>query len=192
MKIFTYYFHLKVISFKTMCEEREDCISPVEFIEKSKQYHLTIKDIMNMKEGEVLNIFFLDRNMFDHSCDERYNTIGEAVVPSRFFRNGYYIDFTKTTGIKGTWTWHYPGGTDKELEEREFDVDTGTIWYPLKNNTVPNRDSQGIFTIPIDFAGKHYTELDDSTRLGWRGPMMRKSDMDNLPSIVLKKDGQIN
>lgn len=174
-----------------MCEEKEDCIAPVEFIEKSRTYHLTIKDILDMKEGEVLNIFFLDRNIFDQSCNEHVNTIGEAVAPSRFFKNGYYIDFTKTTGIKGIWTWHYPGGTDKELEEREFDLDLNSLWYPLNNDRVPSEDSQGIWTIPSEFAGKHYTELDDSTRLGWRGPMMRKSDMDNLPSIILKKNGSI-
>lgn len=160
--------------------------SPNEFIDVSKPYHLTIGDVLEFPVGKSVRIFFLDRSMFDLSCDNKYNPIGQPIRPSEFFRQGYFIDFTRRDDLKGTWTWTFNGSVDND---REFDLALGEhLWYPMRDSKVPEKDSQGIFTIPEDFAGKHYQELPRNNRIGWRGPMMLASNMDKCPDIVMKEN----
>lgn len=172
-------------------------IYPYQFEYESYKYHLTIRDILDIPQGETVSIFFMDRNMFDISCDKIINNLNIPIKPSKFFRHGYYIDFTKKSlnGISGEWKWNwlttenlYINALDTEYD-REFDVDMGGLWYPLKNNHIPEIDEQEICEIPRDFAGKHFLELPESTRLGWRGPMMLRKYMDELPDIIYKYDG---
>jgi hypothetical protein len=165
-------------------------MTPLGFTVASRKYHLTIKDILAFPVGETYRFFFLDRNMFDVSCDTKYNELNVPTKPSTFFRNGYYIDFTRREGIQGDWKW----GFDSESSSigEEFHVDMNTGWYPFRNNHVPIKDSQGIFTIPEDFAGKHYSELPEDTRIGWRGPMMLTENMDKCPDVTLNRDGYSN
>jgi hypothetical protein len=50
-------------------------IYPDEYEQVSSSYHLTIKDILDIPIGETVCIFFMDRNMYDISCDENINKI---------------------------------------------------------------------------------------------------------------------
>ena len=162
--------------------------SPKDFIVASKPYHLTIGDVLNFPVGKIIRIYFLDRNMFDLSCDDQINPIGQPIRPSEFFRRGYFIDFTRRDDLKGTWRWTFDDYTYTD-NDREFDLALGEhLWYPMKDSKVPEKDWQGIFTIPEDFAGKHYQELPLNTKIGWRGPMMLASNMDKCPDVVMKKN----
>jgi hypothetical protein len=160
-------------------------ISPTEFVKESRKYHLTIGDVLSFPVNEKKHIFFMDRNMYDISCDIKYNPVGLPIRPSHFFRKGYYINFTRITGLHGIWEWLYD--SDPHIDnDREFDVDMDRCWYPLEYDHVPNIDEQGVFKIPKKFAGKSYTQLPKDTRLGWRGPMMLVENMDKLPDIVME------
>lgn len=164
--------------------EETEISSPVRFYDNSSKYHLTIKDVLNFEIGKPVKIFLLDRNMFDPSCDN--NAINTPLLPSVFFRNCYFIEFTRRDGLYGECKWLFNNKTEYNFE---FHVCMPTCWYPLKNNRVPIRDEQEIFEIHPAFAGKHYTELPKDTLLGWRGPMMLYENIDKCPKIILKKIG---
>tara|TARA_Y100000389_G_C17454810_1_gene517366 strand:+ start:828 stop:1430 length:603 start_codon:yes stop_codon:yes gene_type:complete len=158
-------------------------MSPFEIRKISRNYHLTIKDILELPIGTSIDIFCMDRNLFDFCIYEEHNKIISA---DKFFRNGYIIHYTKINGLIGY--WKFINITDDIPEQREFDIDVGTFWYPLFNNKVPKEDFDMMFKIPINFAGKHYTELPLDTRIGWRGPCMLLKNVKKLPKILLKKE----
>jgi hypothetical protein len=156
--------------------------TPSGFIKASEPYHMRIKDVLNLPIGKKIRLFFLDRNMFDMSCDSENNPVGIPIKPSQFFRAGYFIDFTRRKELRGTWKWTYAGGDSEE--DSEFHIDLGKSWYPLRNDRIPEKDSQSVFQIPDSFAGKHYSNLDPNTKIGWRGEMMYARDMDKCPNII--------
>jgi len=91
----------------------EPPVSPYAWEEDSRPFHITIKDILNLEAGESLELFSLDRDVLDTSCDEKYNEPGRTILPSQFFREGYFWTFTKTgIGIKGNLKWVQETGAD--------------------------------------------------------------------------------
>ena len=157
-------------------------ISPYEIRKVSRKYHLTIKDILELPVGETVTIFCMDRNLFDFCiCEER---IGKIIPAERFFAYGYIMEYVRTNGIIGTWKFLIFDDSPKE-SEFDLDLDLGELWYPLYNNRIPIVDSQEHFRIPDDFVGKHYEELPESTRVGWRGPCMLLKDVKKLPKILM-------
>jgi hypothetical protein len=158
--------------------------SPIGFYDYSSKYHLTIKDVLSFEIGKPYKIFLLERNMFDPSCDT--NPINIPILPSHFFRNCYFIEFTRKDGLMGDCKWLFNNQTQNNFE---FHICMTTCWYPLKNNRVPIKDEQELFEIDIDFSGKHFTELSIDTHIGWRGPMMLFENMDNCPKIILTRNG---
>ena len=45
-------------------------------------------------------------------------------------------------------------------------------WYPLKDGNLPHEDPQGIFDLS-SIVRKKWTEYDENTKVGWRGPMLK-------------------
>jgi hypothetical protein len=150
-------------------------MNPNIWLDMSRPSHLTIDDVLGMPLQQPVRIFFMDRNVLDLSANRNSNFSETHVSPSRFFRNCYYIDFTRTEGIRGTWKWLYNGAPEAE-ESREFDIDMGTCWFPLRNGEVYMYDDKSALR-------KHYSALPGTTRLGWRGPMMLASVMDSGPDV---------
>lgn len=157
-------------------------VSPIKWLyEDSLRYHMTIKDIVDIPVGEKTEIFFMDRNILDLIEDNKKYI---PILPSEFFSKCYFITFTKIdNGIRGTWLWNTYSDIGNCPEHREFDIDLGSFWYPLKNDKVPLNDEQGNIRFGKN-AGKHYSAFSDNTRLGWRGPMMLKENMDKCSSII--------
>jgi DNA-directed RNA polymerase beta' subunit len=97
---------------------------------------MTIKDVIDIPKGEEREIFFMDRNIIDIADRNEKNV---EMLPSDFFKDCYFIKFIKTDdGIRGTWFWnkHYLDDVGNCPEHKEFDIDLGTFWYPLKDNKV--------------------------------------------------------
>jgi hypothetical protein len=152
--------------------------------EDSLKYHMTIKDVIDIPKGEEREIFFMDRNIIDIADRNEKNV---EMLPSDFFKDCYFIKFIKTDdGIRGTWFWnkHYLDDVGNCPEHKEFDIDLGTFWYPLKDNKVPVNDQQGIVRFGKN-AGKHYSSFPNNVRLGWRGPMMLKENMNKCSNIII-------
>lgn len=149
----------------------------IEWLDIASPYHVTIKDILSVPVGEPVKLLFICRNIFDLTSE---NAKGVSMRPSDFFRKCYQVEFVRTEGIKGIWK------SEDKTNEREFDIFLENLgfWFPLVNNRVPDRDYQGVFDLSVS-AGKHYSELPETTKLGWRGPMIFKDKIDELPNVVL-------
>lgn len=166
------------------------------WLDATQEYHLTIKDICEIPVGESIDIFFMDRNVLDTSADIDYNQPNENIDPQIFFRNSYFIKFTKreANGILGDWEWYWDGKQNVQKidaygtnQQREFDINYNpTNWYPLKNNKLPKCDSQGFANFGA-VAGQHYSTFNAKTRLGWRGPMMLRQNIKKMPYVFWSK-----
>jgi len=149
---------------------------------------VTLRDLEDLPKGRGVDLFLMDRNLFDLCCDD--NPVRTPLRPSHFFRDNYLVRFTKTdeAALKDTWEWL--GDMKGQVEYcRGFDVDLGRCWCPLDGDgRVPVVDPQGLCEFGED-AGKHFSELPGSTLVGWRGPMMPMCKMDLLPPVRLRKLG---
>jgi hypothetical protein len=155
-------------------------ISPFEIKKVSRNYHLTIKDILDLPIGKPIEIFCMDRNLFDFCIYK--DRINIKMSAENFFNEGYIIKYEKTHGLIGKWKFL---NFDDDYFIREFDIDLGSFWHPLFNNKVPERDADFKQKMPIKFRKKHYSELPLDTRIGWRGPCMLLEDVKKLPQILL-------
>lgn len=167
-------------------KNKSDAVNPAEWVKRtSLPYHLTIRDIEQLELNKPTNIFLMDRNVYDTSLDEGNNPKNKAIKPSSFFRKGYYITFTKKEeGIKGKWIFNIEPNNSYN---KEFDINLGTVWYPLKNDKVPERDWQGLFDLS-KYYNMHYSDFPRDTKLGWRGPMMLVQNMDKCGYIIWTND----
>lgn len=157
-------------------------MNPNDWLDSTYLYHLTIKHILSLKVGESVAIFLMDRNVLDLCCESSINPYGEKKKPTEFFKNNYYINFTKTEGIRGDWKWIWNNKVQHTDKNQEFHIDLGSCIFPLKDDKVPMEDNQRCFNLS-EHAGKHYTKFPLYTKLGWRGNMMRVRDMNKLSKV---------
>ena len=158
-------------------------ISPYQIKNVSRKYHLTIKDILDLPIGESIEIFCMDRNLFDFCINK--DRIDKIIKAENFFSDGYIIKYKRINGLIGKWKFL---NIDNNYSLREFDIDLDTFWYPLVYNRVLKTDFDDIFCIPEKFSGKHYNDFPLNTRIGWRGPCMLLEDVKKLPKILLTKE----
>ena len=143
-----------------------------DFIEKSKRKHLTLKDVKRMKVGDKIDVVIWDRN-FEEGWIWNEAIKNKPYTPKYFFRRNRH-QLTYLGDMK--WNIKYPFG-ETICHNIELDVsELGTNWkwspifkeyITLKNDFVNGRIKK--LDKPIK---KHWSEFPDSTRVGWRGPIM--------------------
>ena len=70
----------------------------------------------------------------------------------------------------------------------EFDIEyLEGNWYPLTDGYLPPKDPQGFAKLNFK-TKKHWKEFPKTTRVGWRGPMIKWDDLDKLPNIIIPLD----
>lgn len=145
---------------------------------------LTIADVLAMQKGERVEVLVMDRNLCDHVCKA---TPKPAEPPEIFFekaRDGaVYIHGEGLTGMI-EWGWSAPKAGDLPVTvtfEFHIEYEPG-YWYPLTDGYLPKSDPQGIslFSYPEP---RHWSTFPETTRVGWRGPMVRWSKLDQQPSV---------
>lgn len=150
--------------------------------ETSKKYHLTIEDVKKFDLNKPMNIFLMDRNILNRCCDAKINEKCKSIKPSVFFRNAYFITFTKIKnkdGIIGKWIFNK---NPNNSYIKEFDILLENFWYPLKNNKINKEYHQEIDELD-KYAGKNINEFSKKTKLGWKGPMMLMQNMDMCNNV---------
>lgn len=158
---------------------------------KTRDYHLTINDILNFESGKEYKILFLDRNWEDVCVWGGINRVdGKIYDPVEYFKDHYAL-YTHATHnihnneqcINGSIRWSFDLNNYEDWRFWEFDINFNKEnWYPLRNNILPKNN--GTFDSGIYEEEKHYTDFPLNTRLGWRGPAILWSDMDHLPLIL--------
>lgn len=135
-----------------------------------KENYLTIGDVKNFKCGDKEKFLCIDRNFYEFL----YKNKGKREMsPADFFSNCYILKYTHINSVNGIGLWNF------SPIERHFIFEINykkSCWYPLNSHgTLPNKDFEG--------CKLSWNEYSDNTLLGWRGPMLRWSDVINGPNI---------
>lgn len=141
-------------------------------------FALTISDLMKLNPFDKLEVLILDRDVWPMVLQPEFNQPNVPHDPMDFFRENF-----------GIYIHHYDASGQLFIhnilmDKFEFHIEYKPgYWYPLLNSYLPKSDIQNIYG---DFGfGKemHYKEFDPDTKIGYRGPMILKSNLKFMPKI---------
>ena len=136
--------------------------------------YLTLGDLKKMKRGDKIKVLSLHRNVFDTANEA--NDPNRSYTAKQFFqRDGF--EYIHESGVKGSIRMHF----EKSFRPFTFEIEYKPYrWYPLSDDgTLPVKGDVGTLL----GVKKHYTAFPDSTPVGWRGPMIPWSKLEDLPRI---------
>lgn len=147
------------------------------WVEYMTDKFITIENISSMKKNDKETFLALDRNMYD-LCSDNFNK-GEFIA-SNFFKENYILDYIHNNDLSGIGKWQT---IDKNYSLFNFDINyEDHDWYPLdKNGYLPNKDPQGFFNLTS--IKKYWKDYPKNTLVGWRGQMIKWSDVSDSPKI---------
>lgn len=161
----------------------KDSLDYYSWYDKTRKYWITFKDIEKLKKNEKIDLLSLDRNVLDVAYD--INKPNVSYKAKRFFRDN------KITYIHDKEIFGKIKISDKigapTIYDSVFNVEyKKDFWYPMYNGYLPAKDKQKIFKL----LGKrtHWSKFPKKTHVGFRGPLIRWSDVDKLPKIHYKDD----
>ena len=163
-----------------------------DWYDRSRKYWLTIGDVLKMKHGDAQEFLMLDRNATDVAFS--INKENRGYQATKFFRDNK-IKYIHLDGVSGNLTQKYKM-TDFKTKKTTIQTDNyDTVfhvefrkhnWYPFFDGYLPAKDHQNAFKL----LGKkiHYTKFPKNTALGFRGPLIRWSDVSKLPKVYYNFD----
>ena len=146
-----------------------------DFIEHTRDKHLTLNDVKALKIGDTLDVVIWDRNFEEARI---WNSPeGKEYTPKWFF-----ADNRVTLTYLGNLEWDMVFAWDtKQKFRHEVHVDTiglnkkGHTWCPVCNGK-------------ITCTRKSVDKLPGTTRVGWRGPAMLWSNLGSNPKVYWNSD----
>jgi len=142
------------------------------WVERVRKYYLTIGDIEKMKSGEKLDIVLLYPELFDPGI---LKAPRNQLLSSESLKKiaGTYIHKDGITGILNV---------------------AGGIIYSDKDDALQVQINKGWHNFYDGFLRKYnlktkmnYTDLPKSTPVGWKGPLIRVSDLKKMPMFYIKE-----
>jgi hypothetical protein len=152
-----------------------------EWKQSVRKYWLTIADLQKMRHGERVEVVCLDRNVGDHLSHLKSFKMLRA---SKCFSAAMY---THDKDAEGTLVLDHAKGDPIELKPFDFHVEYAKDrWYPLYKGYLPAKDPQlgGVLL------GKrtYWKDMPPNTAVGYRGPMVRVSDLKKMPDFYLYEE----
>lgn len=159
-------------------------IPALEFQKATRPHHITIRDVLELKVGDPVTFLCFDRNVWDLVLKEDPEEKDYVTPADLFFATGYHLTFERTEGLAGIAVMSAGDEKMGAMEPFEFHIEYAPgYWYPLRDNHLPMQDPQGLGSFHYD-APKHWNTFPENTRVGWRGPMIRQSVLEESPAIV--------
>lgn len=151
------------------------------WIDKTRKYWLTIKDIEKIKINKKIKLVVLDRNIYDNKDVFKKGTLYK---PENFFINDSAVYWkTSIAGLDGKIKHKWQNNTD-EPYNIGFDIEyKKNNWYPLINGILPAEDEQGFSQLLG--VEKSWSEFPKTTHIGWRGPIIIWDDLKHLDKVYL-------
>lgn len=131
----------------------------------SKKYWITINDVLRMPPGKPIKLLALDRNVWD--TVSTVNKRGVLYTPAHFFRLNTVIYWRSPDG--GGIGGQIKFGYDKlqKQEPWEFDIDTGSAWFPLRDGAVDyEKMKKEGWPVSFAFTSRNWTAFPRTTPLG--------------------------
>lgn len=137
-----------------------------DWLDEMEPHFLTIKDVKNMQHNEENKYLCICRNFYDLIIPNIKKE--EALKPSELCKKNYKMCYIHDVDLKGKTKYD----EEDKYTNFEFHIEYKKgYWYPSKDGNLPLEDPQGIFDLT---SIKHkWTEYDDNTKVGWRGPMLK-------------------
>lgn len=165
---------------------------------KTEHLHLTIQNVLDLPVGETRLFLCLDRNVCENveHCIDFFNKKGgvwpeKEIKASELLKNVTYFKFTRKEGLKGDGFVSEDGGTEDWVEESsgwgsnfEFHIEyASNHWFPLEEGALQPRGKDDSILDMERVTDKvvHWSQFSNSTRLGWRGPMIPIEKIDEIP-----------
>lgn len=142
---------------------------------------LTIGDVLNFVPGQRVELLCMDRNL----CDVVFevNAPNMSHTPRDFFRFNR-VTYVHERRLEGKFIFHFEEVDNFEADFTEFDVEyCADCWYPLTNGTLPAQDDFDDFIFD-DHMPRSWTDFPETTRVGWRGPMLLWDVAIDQPNIL--------
>lgn len=157
------------------------------FIENCKDKHITLGKLEELNIGDTLDVVIWDRNFAEYwiweNAKENVNYNPKDFFVSNHHSIKYLGDYKWDINFNNCETFTHPIHLDVSS------MDTNWKWWPLENNEI--KIFHEILNISKELPPnkkvpqKHITEFDKNTRIGWRGPIMLWSELDNLSDVYL-------
>lgn len=180
--------------------QNKDSLQMYAFIEKTKPYHLTIRDLKNMKPGDKLDVVMWDANFEEYWIWDNATPM-KPYDPKDFFAANRATITVSAERPHPNMIAFNVNGEDGHVFIDMSALDTNWDWV------APDKDGKIHITteelcegdeIPSDWKSKHihWTQFSENTRVGWRGPMMlwsrlNKDDLTQVgcsPLVHYKED----
>lgn len=164
-----------------------------DWFEAIRSYHLTIEDLLKMKPGEKLEVVFLHRNF----CDEIYNKFHQGKSNQVYDPAVFLKDLVEKFKYKGDMKWEMPYDDYIHIDSSRYGL---PMWYPLNKEGKIKIEEDEIKCLGIshtltdserkklEVVGKHWDSYPVQSEVGYRGPMIRASDLHKLPKLMGPKD----
>ncbi len=147
--------------------------------EHIREQCLTILDLLQLKHGQQLKVLVIDRNLCDVVCNDNHgNTLYD---PELFFRYNT-ATYTHNEGLQGNIIYHWRDQDSQDYRfefEIEYEKDR---WYPLEDGQLPKTDPQGFSSFSYQNP-KLWSSFPQTTRIGWRGPMLLWEKVRDQPKV---------
>tara|TARA_Y100000996_G_scaffold136444_1_gene103734 strand:- start:1457 stop:2254 length:798 start_codon:yes stop_codon:yes gene_type:complete len=151
-----------------------------DWFENSRPYWLKIDDVLKLKHNETISLIMLDRNVLDVVLNS--NKMNKVYTATHFFRNQKAL-YTHDVELYGK--LRLIGHKESKIEWK-FDKGEGfhiqyakDNWYPLINDYLPKYGDTG----PLLNIQTHWKEFDVNTPIGWRGPLIKWSNIEKIGKI---------
>lgn len=169
-----------------------DGVEMYTYIRDSSEDHLRLSDVKNMKINDTIDVVIWDRNFEEHWIWDE--AISEKLYDAETFfaYNRHQLTYLGNM----TWTINYPWGgkIDHPIHLDVSSLETYWKWCLIDETDGYIHITYEIVKkgekIPENWKPKHihWTDFADTTRVGWRGPIMLWSKLANAPKIYYKKD----
>lgn len=153
-----------------------------DWIDNNKEKQLTIGDVADLKIGDKLDVCMFDRNFSEYGMWDKYTEF-KGYDPEDI------LQYNRVTlHYKGDQVWDIEmdcGTFTHPFHLNTKDLDTNWTWYALnKDNKIHITTNVSNWKIsecePII---KHFNHFPDTTRIGWRGPMVLWEKVSDMPRI---------
>jgi hypothetical protein len=161
-----------------------------DWIENQRDKHLKLEDLSELENGHEIEVLVLDRN-FDESIWTS-KEIDVSYDPEEFFEyNKWKIKYL------GDYKWDLIAPWNETYEHPIHlditDLGLNYFWSPLDgangDQIIMKSDSVSGKIVKLDEPIiMHVSDFPDDTRIGWRGPIMKWSDVASGGPVFWNKD----